>query len=62
MPGSKEIMELEISLLMDMGRRYGVLVQKARAEARTKNKSKNAIDRGGRRNGTGRSENHCGRL
>lgn len=61
MTRSEELMALEISLLLDMGRRYGQLVKKSgpdreRAEARKRS------GRGGCRNGSRLSEGYRGRL
>ena len=61
MARSEELMALEISLLLDMGRRYGQLVKKSSQERECAEARKRA-GRGGRGNGSGFSQGYRRRL
>lgn len=61
MDRGEELMALEISLLLDMGRRYGQLVKKSGPDREREEASKRS-GRGGHGNGSRLSEGYRGRL
>ena len=61
MTRSEELMAMEISLLLDMGRRYGQLVKKSGPDRECAEARKRS-GRGGCKNGSGFSEGYRGRL
>lgn len=61
MARSEELMDLEISLLLDMGQRYGHLIKKSGLN-RKRADAKKRTGRGGYGNGSGLSEGYRSRL